>query len=289
MTVLVVGASSQLGLFFLPLIVATGRDVVALSRTPRADEAGVRWVVGELDQMPAEVGTLPGFEAIISFGPLDGLARWLAGATVAGTPHVIATSSMSAKWKQNSSVASDREIAARLNEGEALLAESCAARGMPWTVLRPALIYGAGMDKSLSRITQHALARRVFPLPAARGLRQPVHARDVAQAALAALERPQARNRMFEIGGGEQLTTADMFRRLRRSLPVFTWPVPIPRLALALAARCIPSVRGAISRLDSDQIADNADAIAILGVHPQRFAPVTFVRMVPVGKAKAST
>ncbi|TCV91299.1 nucleoside-diphosphate-sugar epimerase [Luteibacter rhizovicinus] len=269
MTVFVIGASSQIGHFFLPRIVATGRDVVALSRQPHLSTPSVRWLAGALPHMP-DVGEV---EAIVSFGPLDGLATWLADASLAGTPHVVATGSMSAETKKASAMAAERELSERLRASEVLLAESCDRRGMPWTVFRPTLIYGAGMDKSLTALAHRACATHVFPLLAGRGLRQPVHADDIAAAVVAAVERDGARRRIFQIGGSERLTSGDMFRRVRRSLSATTLPLPVPRTVLQLAARLLPGIRGAIDRLDNDLIADNADLIDVLGVVPRPFAP----------------
>src|SRR5690606_10084758 len=136
--------------------------------------------------LPDRVPALPPVEAIVSFGPLLPFARWLAGARPAHAPRVVATSSMSAESKIGSDVPAERAVARELREGEAALARACAELGSAWTVLRPTLVYGAGLDKSLTPIARRALRTRLFPLPAGRGLRQPVHADDIAQAVLAA-------------------------------------------------------------------------------------------------------
>ncbi|EIM00512.1 NAD-dependent epimerase/dehydratase, partial [Rhodanobacter denitrificans] len=200
MTVLVFGGSSQIGHFLLPRLLASGEAVLALSRQPRPAQAGVTWLQGTLpDRMPR----LPALSAIISFGPLQGLADWLAQATLADAPRVVATSSMSAESKRDSGVPAERALARRLRDGEAALAAACERHGCAWTVLRPTLVYGAGLDKSLTPIARRAMRLRLFPLPSGRGLRQPVHADDIAQAVLAALECPAAAGRILPIGGGE--------------------------------------------------------------------------------------
>ncbi len=108
------------------------------------------------------------------------------------------------------------------------LIATCASCGMPWTLFRPTLIYGAGVDKSLTPIVQAALRCRVFPIPAGRGQRQPVHAEDIATAIMAAPGSPFARGHTFPIGGGERMSAAEMFRRVRRSAGGPTLPAPIP-------------------------------------------------------------
>jgi nucleoside-diphosphate-sugar epimerase len=270
MTILVVGGSSQIGHFLLPRLETGGEAIVALSRVSQPARDGVQWLRGSLpDALPA----LPVLSAIISFGPLQALADWLERSPPSAAPRVIATSSMSAETKRDSTVAAEREIARQLRAGEAALAEVCARLGCACTVLRPTLVYGAGMDKSLTPIARRAMRTRLFPLPAGRGLRQPVHADDIAQAVLAALECPAAAGRVIPIGGGERLVYAQMFARIRQSLSCATVPVRVPAWLLRLGQRLWPPLRGPLSRLDCDLVADNGELQRLLGIQPRPFQP----------------
>lgn len=269
MTVLVLGGSGQIGHFLLPRLEAAGYAWQAVSRQPPPGDA--RWVRGQLpDAMP----DLPPLRAVVSLGPIDLLAAWLAEMRLPGVPHVIATSSMSAETKRESAVPEEREVSRRLRDAETTLIATCASRGMPWTVFRPTLIYGAGMDKSLTPIVASARRRHVFPLPPGRGQRQPVHADDIAAAVVAALGTAAARGRTLPIGGGERITAAEMFRRTQRSAGGLVLPVPVPRVLLDMAAALSPTIRGPVARLDADLIADNGDLEALLDVHPRAFRPV---------------
>lgn len=279
MTVLVVGGSSQIGHFLLPRLSAGGETVLALSRVSRPVQDGVEWLRGAL---PKAVPPLPVLSAIISFGPLQALADWLAHTALPDAPRVIATSSMSAETKRDSVVSAEREIARQLRAGEVALAAACARHGCAWTVLRPTLVYGAGLDKSLTPIARRAMRSRVFPIPAGRGLRQPVHADDIAQAVLAALECPAAAGRILSIGGGERLLYPEMFARVRRSLPRATVPVPLPAWLLRLGRQAWPSLRGPLSRLDSDLVADNDELQRLLQVQPRPFQPDAAMWQPPV-------
>ena len=287
MTVLVVGGSSQIGHFLLPRLRATGEPVLALSRHPRRAGDGVQWLRGAL---PHDSPTLPELSAIISFGPLLALAEWLAHANLSGAPRVVATSSMSAETKRDSAVPAERAIARQLREGESALAAACARHGCAWTVLRPTLVYGAGLDRSLTPIARRALRTRLFPIPSARGLRQPVHADDIAQAVLAALDCPASAGRIVPIGGGERLPYPQMFARVRDSLPRATVTLPLPGWLLQLVARAWPPLRGPLSRLDSDLVADNGPLQRLLGIHPRPFRPdaATWARQPREGAGPAS-
>ena len=87
-------------------------------------------------------------------------------------------------------------------------AEAAVAAGaIPWTVLRPALIYGLGLDRNVTAAARFIRRWHCFPLGGpGKGLRQPVHADDLAAAALAALDLPAAEGQSFNLGGGETLS-----------------------------------------------------------------------------------
>jgi nucleoside-diphosphate-sugar epimerase len=252
------------------LLTARGETVVAVSRRAHAALPGLTWVDG---YMPDAVPVVEHISAVISFGPLPQLAMWLDSMPPLQAPRVIATSSMSAETKRDSHVVSERELSQLLRDSEAALASACVRHHSDWTVLRPTLVYGAGLDRSLTPIARRAMRTRVFPLPAGHGLRQPVHAEDLAHATLAALDRPASAGHILSIGGGERLTAAEMFARVRASLPVATLPIPMPAWSLRLARNGLPKLRGALARLEADLIADNAELTRLLGIAPRPFHP----------------
>lgn len=267
--VLVCGASSQIGYFLLPALVRAGARVLALSRRAQTRVDGVEWLQGALPKPPARAGDV---ESVCSFAPLAALAGWIDSGGARRLRRVVATSSMSAESKQASPVAGERALSQQLRDGEAALARACERRGVAWTVLRPTIIYGAARDRSLTPLARRAARWRVFGLPAGSGLRQPVHAADVALAVEHALDGGAA-GRVLPIGGGERLPAAEMFARVRASLPVRTCPLRIPAPLIRLGARVVPFVRGPLTRLEQDLLADNAELHRLLGVHPRDFQP----------------
>ena len=268
-TVLVCGASSQIGHFLLPELLRAGVRILALSRKSRPAMAGVEWLCGSLPQPPPDTEAA---DSLCCFAPLDALAAWLETGTSPRLRRVVATSSMSAASKQASPVAAEREVSRRLRGGEAALARACERRGIAWTVFRPTLIYGAARDRSLTPLARRAARWRVFGLPAGPGLRQPVHAADVATAVLRALDG-NAAGRVIPIGGGERLPAAEMFERVRASLPVRTLALRIPAPLVRAGARLVPPLRGPLTRLEQDLIADNAELEHLLDVRPRAFHP----------------
>jgi nucleoside-diphosphate-sugar epimerase len=122
---------------------------------------------------------------------------------------LVAFSSTSRFTKQTSDVPEERAVAASLAEAEAEVERFCAEQGVAWTILRPTLIYDEGRDGNVSRLA--GLIRRFGVLPLSgggEGLRQPVHAEDLAVGALRAAGSPAAENKAYDLVGGETCPTA---------------------------------------------------------------------------------
>lgn len=267
--ILVVGASGAVGRFLLPRLQETGAGLVALSRQAQTDAPGLHWLRGGLTADLAP----PPVESIICIGPLDLFADWLAAAATPALRRVVALSSMSADSKRDSLDAAERALAERLAAAEQRLAQRCAAAGVAWTVIRPTLIYGAGMDRSLSPVVRWARRTRLFPaIAGATGLRQPVHADDVAAACVAALAGAAA-GRVVPLGGGERLSYAQMLARVRAGLQRVTFPLPLSIGLLRLVTRITGRGGGMVQRLNHDLVADNTVAQTLLGLRPRDFRP----------------
>jgi nucleoside-diphosphate-sugar epimerase len=122
-----------------------------------------------------------------------------------GARRLVALSSTSRFTKVGAGDTAENAIAAKLIDSEARVQTWAESRGIEWVVLRPTLIYGQGRDKNISEMA--LLIRRFgfFPLLGrAQGLRQPIHAEDVAAACIAALDAPAAANRAYNISGAKR-------------------------------------------------------------------------------------
>lgn len=96
---------------------------------------------------------------------------------------IIVLSSTSRFTKHNSSDPAEQLTALRLQEHEARLRKWAMANNIDWIILRPTLIYGLGRDKNITEIARFIQRFGFFPIfGPAKGLRQPIHAEDVATA-----------------------------------------------------------------------------------------------------------
>ena len=276
-TALVFGASGQIG---VPLVDRLQRDqwnIVAVSRGQRDDVPGLAWIQGDF----AGVAGLPRrADVLFSCGPLDLFARWYADARIEAA-RVVTFGSTSVHVKRESTDPAERDIAARLRSGEQRLFAAASERGARATVLRPTLVYGRGRDATLSRIA--ALARRYgrFPLPrGADGLRQPVHADDLADAAYAAARAETLSVAAYDLPGGEALAYREMVLRVLASLQpqakLLELPSPLFTALLATArVGGLASGMGdaAVVRMREHLVFDAGPARRDFGYAPRAFAP----------------
>ncbi len=279
---LVFGASGQIGAPLLVKLREGGWRVVAMSRDPHLDQPGVRWMRGDLaaiegvpvDGMPTTI------DAIFSCGPLDHFARWYASTSLRAA-RVIAFGSTSLEVKVDSSEPAERDVAWRLTEGERVVFATAARRGANATLLRPTLVYGAGRDRTLTRIATFAKRWHCCALPSgANGLRQPVHADDLAMAALRTCDAPATHGQAYALPGGEALSYRDMVARVLRTLRPRPLLVEVPEPVFNAALRGarwfgISSAPGdaAVARLRRDLVFDAAPALRDFGYVARGFQP----------------
>ena len=279
---LVFGGSGQIGLAVIEKLLANDWRVSAVSRVAQSDREELKWLRGDLQGSPEQhLRRLPNqIDAVFSLGPLDHFSYWYAETSLIA-PRVIAFGSTSLDTKRESEDPPERELATRLRDAEARIFETARQRQAGATVLRPTLVYGAGRDKTLTRIASLARRTSFFVLPSgAAGLRQPVHVQDLADAALAAIDAGKAYGRSYALPGGETLAYAEMVKRTLASLrpPARLIRVPTPLFKAALAgAHALGKMQSlssaAVARMQEDLVFDMEPARRDFGYSPRGFQP----------------
>ncbi len=271
----VFGASAAVGGFLLPRLAAEGHSVVAYSRKPvhpMTGQSGVSWSVLDLWREQS----LSSATTIVSAGPLNGLVDWLNRAQTPVLTRLIALGSMSIEAKVDSADPAERAIARRLRLAEQGLQQICARRDIALTLLRPTLIWGAGHDLSLNTLYRFGRRWHLVPMPLEPGgLRQPVHADDVAAACVRALHSPSSAGCTLAVGGAERLANGAMWSRVIRTAQAR--PVALPNSVLAALSHLLGArggnLRASLGRWHCDQLADNEPAMRMLDWQPRGFAP----------------
>lgn len=266
---IVTGLTGQLGEALL--IRGLPMSALALSREPRHDApAGLQWRREAL----ADFVEAAAFETALSLGPLDAFAAAVADGRIRAG-RIVAFGSTSMHTKAGSPNAAERDLAGRLAAAEGALFEACRRSHTPCIVLRPTLVWGMGRDATISRVVDLARRWPLLPLPVgAPGLRQPVHALDLADAALAAMALAAPPSLGLDLPGGERLGFGTMLGRAVAAGAPGCRVLTVPwRLARA-ASRRHEAFGGPGSRLDVDLVFPSRAAAELLGWAPRGFAPV---------------
>jgi nucleoside-diphosphate-sugar epimerase len=282
----VIGATSIIGEYLLPLLVEEGWDVVAFTRQERhiqpLGNCPVTWQLLRKSKL-ADISYIYQKEKQItlwiSLAPIVVLSEYFPMLLTYGAKHVVAVSSTSRFTKRDSADRAEKKMAESLAENEKHLAAWAKKEKLIFTILRPTLVYGLGRDRNVSVIA--AFIRRftffcVFG--AARGLRQPVHAQDVASCCLAALSARAAINNCYNVSGGEIINYREMVRRIFSVLgrkPRFVeFPLWLFRLAVFIL-RVFPPFRhwsaAMVQRMNQDLVFDHAEATRDLNFSPRHF------------------
>jgi nucleoside-diphosphate-sugar epimerase len=192
---------------------------------------------------------------------------------------VVAFSSTSVITKQDTEVASERVMIKRLAAAEQQIAAICEQRGIGWTILRPTLIYAEGRDTNITPLSRLIRKFGFMPLVGGGpGLRQPVHAEDLAVAAIAAAKSDAAINKFYSLPGLETMTYREMIGRVFDGLGLPRRFVPVPpwlwRMSFAAAKPLYPSANVAMGiRMMKDMTFDSVPAKQDIGWSPRAFKP----------------
>lgn len=245
---------------------------------------GITWQTFSLAESPSPQPSPQRGEGVTPYwvcvAPIWVMPAYFAVIEASGTRRVVVLSSTSRFTKVDSGDTAEIAVAARLSEAEDRVVAWAKSRGMECVILRPTLIYGKGRDKNIAEIARFIRRFGFFPVfGKALGLRQPIHAEDVAAACISALQAPCAADRAYNISGAETLTYRDMVARVfaafGRRPRLLTVPLWVFRLAVALRRR-VPRYRqwsaAMAERMNRDLVFDHADAARDLGFKPRAFA-----------------
>ena len=277
---LLTGASSQIGLFAIPRLLDAGFKVIAVSRKGRPDTYpafdGVEWLCREDALKLAET-----CQYMLSTGPMELAQELLQHGGQFQTAVIFSSSSVISK-RQSGNLAEKQMIQGMLSS-EAALEAIADQSGLKLVLFRPTLIYGCGLDSNISRLA--GLIRRFGFMPlyaGAPGLRQPVHADDLAAIAVKALLYEEELPRILALGGGSTLTYKEMVSRIFVALDKPVRLVNLPHSLFVLLAKFSgitgngPGINAEmIKRQCIDLVFDDSEAREFLNYNPRPFAPTS--------------
>ena len=234
--ILVTGATGFIGRRLVPALVDEGHDVRAMTRRPEKYDGPGEPVAGNVDDRDSLLEPLKGVEvAYYLVHSLDDAdferkdaeaARAFASAAAEqGVKQIIFMGGLGDDGELSAHLRSRREV-------EGLLAET----GIPVTVLRAAIVVGAGgISWEITRQLVKNLPAMIVPKWAATKT-QPIALDDVVRYLVGVCGKEAALGEVFEIGGPDQLTYIEMLRVAGEvgkgsSPPIIQVPVLTPGLS----------------------------------------------------------
>ena len=294
-TVLVTGGTGQVGLLALPHLLQGGCRVVAVSRRVPPGPAVVQPLsAGSLAWLnPASLDAWllaqpPAAERqLLSCGPIA-----LASDLLRRDPairRVVCISTSSIYHKADSADTRERAMIRSIIANEQVIREHCLRQAAGLVLLRPTLIYGCGLDENITWLARWIRRWRFVPLAGrASGLRQPLHAGDLAVLAVRALASAADAGLESPVAGGETLSYREMVRRVFTALGqtprLVTLPPGALQLALGLAGGLGAGSRTSgqfAVRQNTDLVFDDSPVRAQLAFAPRPFHPAAADFCVP--------
>lgn len=148
-------------------------------------------------------------------------------------------------------------------EAEQSLTALAAQTGMEAVIIRPPLVYGPNAPGNFGRIRRLVSSGLPLPFGAIRNRRSFVGLDNLVDFIITCIEHPAAANETFLLSDGEDLSTADLIRRLARAMGRRARLLPVPESVL-LAAAALLGQRDIAQRLLGTLQVDSSKARQLL-------------------------
>lgn len=280
--ILVFGARSEVGSYLLPLLAQTGNSIYAFSRceSSPSDKQPVFWVRASDFRNGSSMRDVE-IPTVISLMPIWELPGYRDILESVRANNLVAFSSTSILSKEFSSNARERHIASLLQRGENWIHDEFSSQRRRGLIFRPTMIYGGEKNQNINRIKRIIKLMRFFILASnGEGLRQPVHAEDLAQLCCQCLENHRPSIRTMNLTGGETLQYRTMIDRIFLSVGVPTRIISMPHYLirpLVQVLRYLPNYHDItfemLLRMNRDLCYDDQEAIDEFGWSPRTFQP----------------
>ncbi len=235
-TVLVTGASGFVGSHLTTALVDAGYDVRAMTRHPETYHGAGTAVGGDVEDAQSLADAMEETEAayylVHSLASKDFEAKDAEAARTFG--RVAAAAGLERIVYMGGLGADDDELSAHLRsrrQVEKLLGQA----GVPVTVLRAAVVIGhGGISWEITRQLVDHLPAMITP-KWTKTRTQPIALEDVVRYLVGVLDKPEAKGRVFDIGGPEVLRYIDMLKRAAavqgKKIPSVNVPLLTPQLS----------------------------------------------------------
>lgn len=271
----VIGATGIVGGYIVDRLVLAGERPQALSRA-KQQSSRVDWLQGDLAHI--DQVALRDIDTLYCTADICLLVHALPTMAAPSLRRIVAFTSTSIVTKKDSENANERETSTRLARGEEDLIATCERLGIAWTIIRPTIIYAEGRDGNVSQLARIIQRFGFLPLMGrGQGLRQPVHAEDLAVGAIAAAASKAASCKIYSLSGGETLSYHEMVGRIFDALGkrrrIISTPPLIWRALFKIAEPFVNANVAMGVRMSKDMLFDSSPASCDFEWSPRKFYP----------------
>jgi nucleoside-diphosphate-sugar epimerase len=263
--IFITGAAGKTGAALLELISGQDAEVTCLCRSEACREHLSRFPVDIVEGDASDAGSLGhayrGEDIVINLSSIFHAPALLEACRGAGRLVVVSSTGIFSRY---------RRTAAEIGRCESLVETS----GIPYTILRPTMIFGTPDDRNISRLVRLVAKYGVVPLPGGGRARfQPVHVKDLARCIPACLESEASIGKSYNVPGGSSHSLGEIVRIIAGLLRkrVVTLPIPLAPALLAARALRLRIDPEQIERLREDKTFSYEDAGHDLGYTPMTF------------------
>lgn len=139
--------------------------------------------------------------------------------------------------------------------------------GMEVVIIRPPLVYGAGVKANFANMLRAVKRGIPLPLGAIHNQRSFVYVGNLVSLILRCLDHPAAANQVFLVSDGYDISTTELLRASALALGVKSRLLPVPQRLIAFAASMLGK-RAVAQRLCDNLQVDIAKAQTLLGWKP---------------------
>lgn len=290
---MITGVSGFVGSQLMKALVAAGHDVRGVGRNSSSDN----WVsIEDINAHTSWASALAGVDRVIhcaarvhvmaetSTDPLadfravnvDGTLNLARQAAAAGVRRFVFISSIKVNGEQTDDrppfapddvAAPEDPYGISKHEAEEGLRQIATATGMEVVIVRPPLVYGAGVKGNFRGLLKLASMSIPLPFGAVNNRRSLVYLGNLVDFIIHTAQHPAAANQTFLVSDGRDLSTTELLKSIRSAMGRPAWLIPVPGRWLLKATEVIG--RGAIGqRLCGSLRVDIAKSRALLGWSP---------------------
>ncbi|MHB8844794.1 MAG: SDR family oxidoreductase [Nitrospirota bacterium] len=284
--ILITGASGFVGRHLVRRLRQEGLAVRAVVRTPAKAQAladlGAEVVPGDINDPASLTAAAQGCDKVIHLVGIiqkgrgftfrsvhiEGTRNVLDAADRAGVKHFLFQSALGTRENAKSEYHKTKFEAEKLVK----------ASGIPFTILRPSLIYGPG-DLFTVRLAEMIKLSPVLPVVGSgRSKIQPIYIEDVVTCIIKIITNGKHLGKTYEIGGPEQLNYMEVTRAIAGALGVDRPMVHVPMFFVGPMAKLAetflpkaPVTTDQLIMLQEDTVCDRNDLQETFGIEPVKF------------------